>query len=194
MRLSKIIFSLFFLLLNSATSFADDAMSMRAPDIAENGAVVPVTVNLASPMQPGETLKIFSNGNLAASIYLDGLSITNFSTRVRMMESGVITAELTNQQGEITFTERHVQVNIAAVIPDSASNVVSIRQRVRDNSVKVLFSNRMAGIGHIQEINFLSSIGRITVRTTPYMSQNPYIGILATENLGSVNITTDDRR
>lgn len=193
MRLSKYILSLFVLLISSA-AFANEQISVRAPDIAENGAVVPVSITLASPMMSGETLNIFSNGNLAASVYPDGLSITSFSTRVRMMGSGVIRVQLTRQQGNVIEAEKHVHITLGATIPDSGSSAVRLRQRVRDNVVKVLFTNRMAGSGHIRQMNFQSNIGMVTVEATPYMSQNPYVSFTATENLGRVNITTDDRR
>ena len=159
------------LLLGSTVSYADDRMKIRAPDVAENGNVVPVSVKLFSPMFPGQTLKIFSNGELATSVRTVGLSITTFSTRVRMFGSGAIEVRLADQNDQVVLNARKaVQINIAATVPESGNPKTNVRKRVRGKTLKSLFTNKMAAFGHIRQVDFHSAIGVLTVHATPLMS------------------------
>jgi sulfur-oxidizing protein SoxY len=80
-------------LLGTATHEASDAIQVKAPDIAENGAVVPVTVE--TEMEGVSSISIIAAGNqtpLIASFDLGAGAIGFASTRIKMAKTANVVA------------------------------------------------------------------------------------------------------
>lgn len=95
-----------------ASSYSDSGdIKIKAPDIAENGAVVPVTVS--SSIAGAESIAIVSEGNntpLVASFNLNG-SEAYVSTRIKMAKTGNVVA-VVKAGGALHGNKKEVKVTI----------------------------------------------------------------------------------
>jgi sulfur-oxidizing protein SoxY len=89
-----------------------EAIQIKAPDIAENGAVVPVTVStdLANP----ESISILADGNptpLAANFVLAANTVGSVSTRIKMGKTSNVVA-VVKAGGKLYSARKEVKVTI----------------------------------------------------------------------------------
>ncbi len=90
----------------------DDTITLKIPEIAENGAVVPVTVK--TKMDNVSKISIFAEKNpqpLAASFTLPEGTAPNVSVRIRLGESQIVRA-VVEADGKLYTTEQEVKVTI----------------------------------------------------------------------------------
>ena len=96
-----------------------DKVHLKAPEIAENGAVVPVTVEVDSPMTQDDYVKaihIFAtkNSNVrCADVMLtpaNGKAI--FSSRIKLGSSQAVMALVETSKGEFLSASQNVKVTI----------------------------------------------------------------------------------
>lgn len=94
------------------TPTPSDAVSMKIPDIAENGAVVPVSVS--TELENVESISVFVTNNptpLAASFDLGPKMAPDVSLRIKMGESSNVTA-VVKAGGQLYSTSKEVKVTI----------------------------------------------------------------------------------
>ncbi len=96
-----------------------DKVKMKAPEIAENGAVVPVTVTIDSPMTDADYVKaihIFATKNAnvrCADVMLTPINgIAMFAARVKLGTSQEIMALVETSKGEFLSASQNVKVTI----------------------------------------------------------------------------------
>jgi len=94
-------------------------VSLKAPEIAENGAVVPVTIEVDSPMTAGnyvKTIHLFAtqNGNSrCAAIHLTPANgKAYFATRIKLGKSQDVTAIAEMSDGTFLSASQNVKVTI----------------------------------------------------------------------------------
>jgi len=88
-----------------------DAIKIKAPDIAENGSVVPVTIT--SSLENVESISLLSESNsspLVASFNLNG-SQAYISTRIKMGKTGNVLA-VVKSGGKLYANKKEVKVTI----------------------------------------------------------------------------------
>ncbi len=88
-----------------------DAIKVKAPDIAENGSVVPVTIS--TTLDGVEQISIFADANgspLVASFNLSG-SQAYVSTRIKMGKTGNVLA-VVKANGTLHANKKEVKVTI----------------------------------------------------------------------------------
>lgn len=88
-----------------------DDIKIKAPDIAENGSVVPVTIS--SSLDGVESISLISESNsspLVASFNLNG-SIAYVSTRIKMGKTGNVLA-VVKAGGKLYGNKKEVKVTI----------------------------------------------------------------------------------
>jgi len=99
-------------LLGSASTEASDKIKIKAPDIAENGAVVPVTVE--SDIEGINSISIIAAGNqmpLIASFNLGEGALGFVSTRIKMAKTSEVVAVV--KAGDKVFSSaKEVKVTI----------------------------------------------------------------------------------
>ena len=91
---------------------ASDAIKLKAPDIAENGAVVPVTVS--SSMSNVEAISIIASANpspLTSSYQLSPACEAFVSTRIKMVKTSNVIAVL-KADGKLYSVSKEVKVTI----------------------------------------------------------------------------------
>lgn len=98
--------------LGSADYSPSDAIKLKAPDIAENGAVVPVTVS--STMDNVSAISIVATSNpgpLTSTYMLSSSSVPFVSTRIRMAKTGDVIAVI-KADGKLYSASKEVKVTI----------------------------------------------------------------------------------
>jgi sulfur-oxidizing protein SoxY len=99
-------------LVGTDLSEASSSIEIKAPDIAENGAVVPVTVTADIPNV--ESISVIAEGNgtpLAASFILAAAAQPNVSTRIKMGKTSNVLA-VVKADGKIYSARKEVKVTI----------------------------------------------------------------------------------
>jgi sulfur-oxidizing protein SoxY len=98
--------------MGSASNSASEAIKIKAPDIAENGAVVPVSVS--SDMADVESIALLAAGNntpLVATFTLGAGAVANVSTRIKMGKTGDVIA-VVKSGGKLHSARKSVKVTI----------------------------------------------------------------------------------
>jgi sulfur-oxidizing protein SoxY len=93
-------------LLGSDSTEASDKVKIKAPDIAENGAVVPVTVE--GEVDKAKTISIIASGNntpLIASFELTEQSVPFVSTRIKMAKTSDVVAVVQTPDGLLSASK-----------------------------------------------------------------------------------------
>ncbi len=89
-----------------------DKINLKAPDIAENGAVVPVSVSTDLPNVQNISIYVESNPNpLSATFELNENSVADVSTRIKMGKTSNVVAAI-KSDGKIYTTSKEVKVTI----------------------------------------------------------------------------------
>jgi sulfur-oxidizing protein SoxY len=99
-------------LLGSADAETSDQVKIKAPDIAENGAVVPVTVE--TDIGGVESISIIASGNntpLIASFDLGNSALPFVSTRIKMAKTADVVA-VVKTEGGLLSAAKPVKVTI----------------------------------------------------------------------------------
>jgi sulfur-oxidizing protein SoxY len=95
---------------SSATESAD--IKLKAPDIAENGAVVPVTVTSKIADTESISVIVAENGTPFAATFNLGATTSGFvSTRIKMGKTSDVTA-VVKAGGKLYSTSKNVKVTI----------------------------------------------------------------------------------
>ena len=94
------------------TPVGSDQIKMKIPDIAENGAVVPVTVSTDLDNVDSISIVVVNNPTpLAATFILTPRSIPSVAVRIKMGQSSQVLA-LVNAGGNLYITAKDVKVTI----------------------------------------------------------------------------------
>jgi len=94
------------------TATASDQVTMKIPDIAENGAVVPVTVSTDIENVESISLLVVNNPTpLASTVNFGPRSLPNVSVRIKMGQSSPVIA-IVKADGKLYSTEKEVKVTI----------------------------------------------------------------------------------
>jgi hypothetical protein len=154
-----------------------NAMRVVAPNIAENGYVVPVEVRLDRPMTAGQRLDLLVNGEPAAQIRLVEGKLSFFSTRVIGAQSNItITARVIATNGrELDSASYSSEVRTPVEVSGSTTTVVEpMKVRTQSGDFKVLMTskNGFAGTLVVQDAGFRAEISGSTL-----ISRNPFIGV-----------------
>ena len=86
-------------------------VKLKAPDIAENGAVIPVTI---STKMNAKTMAIFQDANPESAVAVFTVpanGIPDYSVRIKMSKTGTVTA-VADVDGKLYSTSKVVKVTI----------------------------------------------------------------------------------
>lgn len=151
------------------------AMTIKAPDIAENGAVVPVEIRLDRPMTAGQSLELLVNGEPAAQVRVMEGKLSLFSTRVKGAQNNTtITARVIANGRELDSASRNVVVNLTGPVGGTPTSVGYMRVRTASGDLKMLMNseNGFAGTLVVQDAGFRAEISGSAV-----LSRNPFVGL-----------------
>jgi len=98
--------------LGSASTSDDAKIKLKAPDIAENGAVVPVTVNSGISGTESISILVAKNGTPFTATFNLGANTEGFvSTRIKMGKTSDVIA-VVKAGGKLYSTKKQVKVTI----------------------------------------------------------------------------------
>ena len=98
--------------LGSSTTTESSDVKLKAPDIAENGAVVPITVNSDIPNTEAISIVVKENGTPLAATFNLGPTTKGFvSTRIKMGKTSDVTA-VVKAGGKLYSASKNVKVTI----------------------------------------------------------------------------------
>jgi sulfur-oxidizing protein SoxY len=98
--------------MGGASNTASDAIKIKAPDIAENGAVVPVSVS--TDMAGAESIALLAEGNaspMVATFELGAGANADVSTRIKMGKTSDVIA-VVKANGKLYSARKSVKVTI----------------------------------------------------------------------------------
>jgi sulfur-oxidizing protein SoxY len=88
-------------------------VTITGPDIAENGAVVPVGVSTALPGVKRLLVLVEKNPSVMSAMFEIGDAVdANFSTRVKMSQSSNVYAVAMMGDGNVLFAQKEVKVTL----------------------------------------------------------------------------------
>jgi sulfur-oxidizing protein SoxY len=100
-------------ILGAGTPVESKDVTVTGPDIAENGAVVPVGASTALPGVKRMLLLVEKNPSvLTAAFDVTDAVETNFSTRVKMGQSSNVYAVAMMSDGKVLFAKKEVKVTL----------------------------------------------------------------------------------
>ena len=176
-------------------TYAED-ISLKAPDVAENGAVVPLEVSVSRSFSKGERLYVVVNDSfIGASLTpLDMRTQPFLSTRVKMPDTGQLKAVLLDQSGQLRVASKEIKVKIGAD-PNRSSDSPSfggIKMRAANTNsleIKSLMSSSQSPDLDIKTLRYFVDGAEIAVvGLTPGSAKNPYVGIKASGAGGLVEM------
>jgi sulfur-oxidizing protein SoxY len=99
--------------LGAESRAASDAILIKAPEIAENGAVVPVTIESKVANTASIALLIEKNPQpLAASFNIPAGTEASVTTRVKMGESSDVYAVVKAADGKVYFAKKEIKITL----------------------------------------------------------------------------------
>jgi sulfur-oxidizing protein SoxY len=99
--------------MGEASNTPSDAIKIKAPDIAENGAVVPVSIDAAG-ISNAESIALLAEGNaspLVATFNLGPGALPDVSTRIKMGKTSDVIA-IVKADGKLHSARKSVKVTI----------------------------------------------------------------------------------
>jgi sulfur-oxidizing protein SoxY len=172
--------------LRSGNVVTDSTIIIRAPEIAENGAVVPVEISVARSFDKGERLFIVVNDSyVGASLTPYDLGTKIYlSTRVKMPASGQLKAVLLDASGNVRIAAKYISVTVGAGIDirGKEESCGEVKMRVArsgdEMEVKALLNCMQSNEQYIKTINVLVGGGKVAeIGLTPGSSKNPFVGL-----------------
>jgi sulfur-oxidizing protein SoxY len=99
--------------LGGGTPVESKDVSITAPDIAENGAVVPVTVATTLPGAKRLLVLVEKNPSVMSAMFdVSDAVDANFATRVKMGQSSNVYAVAMMGDGKVLFAQKEVKVTL----------------------------------------------------------------------------------
>lgn len=164
-----------FLLVALLTASPVNAMQIKAPNVAENGGVIPVEITLDQPMTAGQRLDLLVNGDLAAQVRVVEGKLTLFSTRVKgsRNNTAIVVRVIANGR-ELDSASRNVGVTITSPARGAPTTAGQIKVRTQPGDFKALLvsENGYSGTLVVQDAGFRAEISGSAV-----LSRNPYINV-----------------
>jgi len=151
------------------------ALTLKAPDVAENGAVIPVDVTLNSPLTAGQQLEVMVNGQVAARVRVSKGKVRSFNTRVKgSHNSTTIAARVMAGGREVDSGSRNLRVTMPAQVTGSPSAAGPIKMRSGGGSVRLLITSQN---GYAGTLVLNGSDLQVEIDGSTSMSRNPLIGV-----------------
>jgi predicted secreted protein len=162
----------------SANTRNTNELVLKAPESAEDGDAIPLTVEMPDYIGSGSVITIFVNSETAVTVkLLDGYQTRKFSTRVRMFHSGSIVAKVTKSNGDVLTTYRKVTIGKGAKIPETGLSNNDHRYEYKDGDLKLMIVNNMTRIDSINEVMVRTNQGKLEIDCTLNLSKFPYFAL-----------------
>ncbi|WP_455202312.1 thiosulfate oxidation carrier protein SoxY [Kaarinaea lacus] len=162
----------------SSNTRKTNELVLKAPESAENGDAIPLTLEMPDYIGTGSEITIFVNSEAAVTVrLLEGYQTQKFSTRVRMFHSGSIVARVIKSNGDVLTTYRKVTIGKGAVIPESGQSKNDHRYEYVDGDLKFMVGNNMTRVDSIQTLVVRTNQGKLEFDCTLNLASLPYFAL-----------------
>ncbi len=165
---------------NKFDRFASNSLVMKVTDEVENGAVVPVTLDVKSAV-PGR-FWLFAEQNddpvVASFNYHIALGSYKFSSRIKMCRRGYIYGVFIPVQGEPQAVRRSVNPIGGSCQPESGNGPVigDLKVRAKKGVFKLILKSPMTREAYIRTLEIRGDGNPVaTLTASPMMSKNLYL-------------------
>ncbi len=157
------------------TPSASKAIEIKAPDVAENGAVVPVTVAVTGEKVKEISLYSGDLSRLALKAELSPQAAPYLSTRVKLVETGPVIVIVVTTDGRRLRTEKRIKVTVGAGPGKNTATALDMKLRGQGDTIKMLLTAAMGPDSYISRLTVSSKKDWLArVEVTPWISTNPY--------------------
>jgi len=175
------------------SSLTQAATVLTGPDRAENGGVVPVSLeNIGPQLIEGETATINSaDGTPVITVSVtDDVTIDSFRTSIIMPETGTISGDVFRLDGVIEHAEKEIIVTIGTSPPDEGDPYTGIKILGELGRIRMQLSNDQALVNFVERVVVtMPEQGSIIAEITPWISRNSFFEF--TGNFDATNATVD---
>jgi hypothetical protein len=140
-----------------------------APDIAENGCVVPIGFSFSPPLPVNTLVEIFASDNLIASIKSTKSEIIEFQYRARMTRSGSVSLKCEG----CTTKAKQVDVRLSCSGDSAVSGAGYARIRVADQYFRTLLDGNLPN----SVFSITDENNDVEINTTQFTVLNPFVGV-----------------
>jgi predicted secreted protein len=160
--------------------------SITTPAQIENGAVVPIIVSFNPPLQKGEEFLVLQNGKVATKVLIkDGL-LSQFSFRLRMYESKVVTSVLCKNCSGESFTSNVNLLTTPFQDTPKEFDISDLRIRATAGVFKSLVYAKNIDKGSVE---LTSNRLNLEFSLSEYIATSPFFGFYGTINKGEACLT-----
>jgi len=178
--------------------YASPAVSITAPDIAENGAVVPVTAEVDGSARRAWLFVDTNSDPLVCEIDFSPGAKAFLSTRARM-STGDLLVVFERADGTMEAARKRVQVTLPGRLDTQVASAPvmkpgAVKFRGVQGTAKTLITSPQTTNGYVQTIVFrVDGQAFATVRGTPWMSKDPYFSTVSmTSGTLSIEVIGND--
>jgi S1-C subfamily serine protease len=140
-----------------------------APDIAENGCVVPIGFSFSPPLPVNTLVEIFASDNLIASVKSTKSEIIEFQYRARMTRSGSVSLKCEG----CTTQAKQVDVRLSCSGDSAVSGAGYARIRVADQYFRTLLDGNLPN----SVFSITDENNDVEISTTQFTVLNPFVGV-----------------
>lgn len=167
------------------------AISLKAPDIAANGCLVPVEVD--APGIAVEQISIYSGSrsNLALRAELLSASTKAYAgTRLKMARTGPVIVDVVTHDGRVLTASKSINVNVGCKPESGSGGRPSIKVREKGGLLKMLFAQEMYMNDYINSLSISANNGPMLHATiTPWIAKNPYFAFRTSNGASNFSVT-----
>lgn len=163
------------LVASSSAAAGHHDIKLRAPEIAENGALVPVDIFFSPPLRAGDGVDVRVMGVLATSLTVQEGELSFWSLRLQFPSTGRVQVQAGNNRAEheVKVTVgTGTAINDMTRVPQFAPTPGGFKIRTTTGDAKIL----LIGAHKSGRLQVSGSGFRVAVSGSPYISQNPVFG------------------
>ena len=163
------------------TPSASEAIEIKAPDVAENGAVVAVTVAVTGEKVKEISLYSGDLSRLALKAELSPQADPYLATRVKLVETGPVIVIVVTTDGRRLRTEKRIKITGGAGPGKDTATALDIKLRGQGDTIKMLLAAAMGPDSYVSRLTVSSGKDWLArVEVTPWISTNPYFSFNST--------------
>jgi hypothetical protein len=173
-------------LLSQPLVYAGSIENVLLPSTIGNRAVVPFKVSFNPPLEKGEAfyvitdedkyaLKVTTEGNTTASEVS-----ARFKALTNEVQFIIVKDGKTISQRNLSF--QNTDNRVIGIIEKTNKPLAACRYMPVQNEFKILCRSAMSKNEYINKAILTNPNGNVVIQTTPYISQNPYFGVVGNFN------------
>lgn len=189
--LLPILLSIVLLGCSTETVKNNSGLVIRSHESVKSGDVAPIALFYPDGFKSGDKLQLnYNKENVVTYEFQEGIETRYLSLRIRMKQSGNISAKLFRYGKLIASESKYANVLVPARIPGSAITSARHKLRFEDNTIKMVIGNGQSRKNYITQVDIITNVGRVVITPTVLVAEYPYFSVkyLKPVDPGSIDI------